>query len=395
MEQRILNVDAGYEAMDQYWKESGTKHLLLVCGASLQHTPLDACFAALPKRLGIAVTRFSGFQPNPEYASVVEGVRVFQNRGCDAIAAAGGGSAIDVAKCIRLWCRADMRKNLLEQTDAFDAIPFLAVPTTAGSGSEATRFAAIYHQGKKMSIAQEGCRPSAVCFVPEALNTLPAYHRKAAMLDALCHGIESCWSLRATQESRAYARQAIQKIMESYEGYIQNQADGVTQTDCNAAMLQAAHLAGKAIDIAQTTAGHAMSYQLTRRYGVAHGHAVALCVAWLWPHLLEHTQRCTDSRSRTHLDCGLQDIAQAMGCPSARQAAERFRCILESLQLGVPSVGEAAIDDLVASVAPERLNNYPILLSSAELAKLYRDILHLRQTNATKGGSGNAADCQL
>ena len=77
------------------------------------------------------------------------------------------------------------------------------------------------------------------------------------MLDALCHGIESFWSVHATKKSRENSRRAICGILENLELYLQNHPKG------NAGMLEAAYLAGKAIDLTQTTAGHAMCYKLT------------------------------------------------------------------------------------------------------------------------------------
>ena len=77
------------------------------------------------------------------------GVEVFLSEGCDAIVAVGGGSIIDVAKCIKLYCRMSPDKNYLLQEYTDSGVPIIAVPTTAGTGSESTRFAVIYFEGKK------------------------------------------------------------------------------------------------------------------------------------------------------------------------------------------------------------------------------------------------------
>ena len=114
-----------------------------------------------------------------------------------------------------------------------------------------------------------------------ALKTLPIYQKKSTMMDALCHSIESYWSVNSTEESNKYSKQAIQTILENKDAYLANKDLG------NANMLKAAYLAGKAINITQTTAGHAMSYKLTSLYGIAHGHAVAICISKLWEYMLE------------------------------------------------------------------------------------------------------------
>lgn len=104
------------------------------------------------------------------------------------------------------------------------------------------------------------------------------------MLDALCHSMESFWSVNSTEESKQYSREAIQLMMKYKNAYLANEAIG------NTAMLKAANIAGKAINITQTTAGHAMCYKLTSLYGIAHGHAAALCNAALWPYMAQHME---------------------------------------------------------------------------------------------------------
>lgn len=311
------------------------QRIFLVCGRSFCRSPEGAAFAALGER----VVSFRGFAPNPRYEEVMAGVERFCESECGLIAAGGGGSAMDTAKCIRQF--------------AGSCVPLLAIPTTAGSGSEATHFAVIYRQGVKQSV--DCGLPDTVLLDPALLDTLPSYQRKATLLDALCHGVESCWSVRATAESLAYACQAVRQIMDSYAGYLNNCPEG------NEGMLQAAHLAGKAINLSQTTAGHAMCYPITKRYGLAHGHAAALCAAKLWPYVLERRETAM--------------LAEAMGCDRPQDGAARFQAILDSLALEVPACTEEELAWLTASVNPERLKNFPAALTGQEIQALYRKIL--------------------
>ncbi len=96
-------------------------------------------------------------------------------------------------------------------------IPLLAVPTTAGTGSEATRFAVIYYGGNKQSVTSESLIPDAVVLDPDTLITLPLHQKKATMMDALCHSIESFWSINSTDESKEFSRTAIREILENAE----------------------------------------------------------------------------------------------------------------------------------------------------------------------------------
>ena len=144
-------------------------------------------------------------------------------------------------------------------------------------------------------------------------------------------------------------------------------------------MQRAAFLAGRAINITQTTAGHAMCYKLTSCYGLPHGQAAALCVAALWPYMLEHMQDTIDVRGATHLSKMFARLAEAMGCANARSAADAFQAFVHGLGMDFPQ-GKAVEEDiftLAASVNPVRLKNHPIRLTESAMAGLYRTILHL------------------
>ena len=173
--QTILNTASDLKDLDGYLDKARVKKLLLVCDDSIHFLRLDEYFEGLEKRRGIQVIRFSDFESNPAYESVVRGEQVLRESGCDMIAAVGGGSAIDVAKCIKLYKNMDSNKNYLTQQVVPCDMPLLAVPTTAGTGSEATRYAVIYYKGEKQSITHESCIPDAVLFEPQVLATLPDY----------------------------------------------------------------------------------------------------------------------------------------------------------------------------------------------------------------------------
>ncbi len=368
-EQKILAANADYAELDYYLVENAFKRILLVCGRSIRLFRINDYLDSLPERLGIQVIRFSDFQPNPLYKSVVEGVKTFRENKCDAIMAVGGGSAMDVAKCIKLFFNMSYCRNYLQQEIIPNEVPLIAVPTTAGTGSEATRYAVIYLNGEKQSVADNSCIPSAVVFDTSVLDTLPIYQRKATMMDAFCHAIESFWSVNSTDESKNYAKQAIKLIMANQQAYLNNNAVG------NANMLRAANLAGKAINITQTTAGHAMCYKLTGIFGIAHGHAAALCVSELWPFMMENTDKCIDPRGQDYLAGTFMEIADAMSCRTAVEAPERFHDILQTLELKSPEMTDPAIfEKLKVSVNPVRLKNNPVRLEPDAIDYIYKDI---------------------
>jgi len=366
MQQKIIQAEDNYAQLDEWIRVSVRKCLFLVCGGSIQKMKIHKYFEELSTRSGIKVVRFSAFSPNPTYDSVEEGVKAFVQSGADGIIAVGGGSAMDVAKCIKLYSNLNPDECYLDQAIMPNEIRFLAVPTTAGTGSEATKYAVIYYKGVKQSVTHESCIPDTVLMDAEALKPLPDYHRKAAMLDALCHAVESFWSINSTDESRGYAFEAIRLILANMDSYLANDNEG------NANMLKAAHIAGKAINITQTTAGHAMCYKLTSLYGIAHGHAAALCVRELWPWMLGHMDQCADGRGREYLEQTFCNLATAMGCGDPRTAAGKFSALIEKLELSVPVLKEGDFAMLRVSVNPVRLKNSPVTLDEEAIDYLYR-----------------------
>lgn len=364
MEQRIIT---DYAGLDDWLLSSGAAKLMLVCDKFLEQHDIVRHFLTLGPRIGVSL--FTDFTPNPQYESVVDGVRRFHAEGCSAIVAVGGGSAMDVAKCIKLYSGMDPERNYLEQTIVPNDIPFLAVPTTAGTGSEATRFAVIYYQGVKQSVADLSCIPAAVFLDSGLLKTLPEYQKKSTMMDAFCHAMESLWSVNSTEESQTYSFDAIRTILAHMDGYLANTEEGRRN------MLLAANTAGKAINITQTTAGHAMCYKLTSLYGCAHGHAAFLCNRVLLPWTIRHTDACIDPRGKQYLTDALQKIALAMGCDCPEAAADKLNALFEKLALPVPQAAPEDYAILCGSVNPVRLKNYPIRLSEEDINTLYHSIL--------------------
>ena len=366
MEQRIISSEQNYRELDR-WLEGKSK-VLLVCDTSLPFLEIKKYFDDRTERF----VKFDDFQPNPLYESVVRGVETYHKEGCDSIIAVGGGSAMDVAKCIKLysnlpgdgsegaWLKAEVIPN---------NIPFLAMPTTAGTGSEATRYAVVYYDGAKQSVTSESFIPGTILMDPNALKTLPMYQKKATMCDALCHAIESFWSVNSTDKSKVYSREAIQGVLENMDSYMNNTEEG------RAGMLIAAHKAGQAINITQTTAGHAMCYKVTSLFGSAHGHAAILCDRVLFPWMVDNTDKCIDPRGEEYLKKTLDEIGIAMGCADAKTGAEKLIEIFESLEFEIPTATTEQYEELKTSVNPVRLKNHPIELTVETIDMLYHEIL--------------------
>lgn len=372
MEQRIITPGENYKGLDDWILQTGCRVIMMVCDSSILYQKELSAHLKEVNKLGVKIIDFRDFQPNPLYESVQNGVKLFRKENCDAIIAVGGGSAMDIAKCIKLYTNLPgdgENGSWLTAAQAPVDIPFLALPTTAGTGSEATRYAVIYYDNKKQSITSESVIPDTVLMDPDTLVTLPPYQKKSTMCDALCHAIESFWSVNSTEESKEYSRAAIKGVLENMDGYLSNTEKG------RAGMLRAANMAGKAINITQTTAGHAMCYKITSLFGAAHGHAAILCDRVLFPWMIENTDKCIDPRGEAYLRNTLNEIGLAMGCEDAQSGAERLISIFGNLEFEVPAAIAEQFEELKTSVNPVRLRNHPVRLDAETIDALYHNIL--------------------
>ncbi len=372
MEQKIITPGENYKGLDDWIRDVGAKKILMVCDGSIWYQKAFNAHLEEIEKTGVEMIGFRDFQPNPLYENVQAGVKLFREEKCDAIIAVGGGSAMDVAKCIKLYSNlpGDGENGSWLNTEYIDnSIPFLAMPTTAGTGSEATRYAVIYYDGKKQSVTSESFIPEAVLMDPNTLVTLPLYQKKATMCDALCHAIESYWSVNSTDESKNYSRAAIRGVMEHMDGYLNNTEEG------RSGMLRAANTAGKAINITQTTAGHAMCYKITSLFRSAHGHAAILCDRVLFPWMVKNTDKCIDPRGEVYIKSILDEIGDVMGCADGASGAARLAEIFDKLELEVPTATAEQYEELKTSVNPVRLKNHPIALDEDTIDFLYHEIL--------------------
>lgn len=335
------------------------KKFLLVRDGAYDFLGVKDFFAQYPH------VEFSGFTPNPLYEQVCDGVTLFNAEGCEQIVAIGGGSTIDVAKCIKLFSKMDPTVNYLRQEALDSGIPLIAVPTTAGTGSESTRHAVIYFEGNKQSISHVSIVPNYAILEPSLLKTLPIYQKKCTMLDALCQAIESWWSVNSTEESKEYSQRAICAITENWEAYIFQNADRAASK-----IMEAANYAGRAINITATTAAHAMSYKVTSMYHLPHGHAVAVCMPEVWSYLLKHTSDCIDPRGCAYFEQTLDQISE-------RIRLDQFMAMLNQLDMKYPETADKMTDVevLANSVNPVRLKNNPVALSTEILREMYERIV--------------------
>lgn len=348
----------------------GSTKIFLVCDSSFPFLSIKENI----ENMEVPHVVFNDFTPNPLYVDVSKGVDLFQITKCDTILAVGGGSSLDVAKCIKLYCQMSKDDIYLNQEYKDTGVKLIAIPTTAGTGSESTRYAVIYYEGKKQSVTHESIIPNVAILESKVLKTLPLYQKKCTMLDALCQGIESWWSVNSTDESKHLSKKAVETIMKWWHEYIFENTDESARQ-----IMQAANLAGQAICITQTTAPHAFSYKITSLYKLPHGHAVAVGMAEIWEYMLSHPEKCIDPRGKDYLNSIFCDIAHTMGVDDPYAARDIFTCVLEEMDISnpmsEPSRRSSDIEILCSSVNPIRLKNNPIELDAETIHRIYVSIV--------------------
>ena len=286
----------------------------------------------IQKKLPQAVV-FSKFTSNPKYEEMLEGLKLFKESGCDSIVSIGGGSCIDVAKVIKLSLGADLNSEAptFKQDYKYTDIKHICAPTTSGTGSESTRHAVLYLDGVKQSICNSAILPEYVILCPKLIITVPEYQKKCTMMDALCQCIESLWSRKATKESRRYAIKGLKLFRDNYKGYLELDISAIKNIQI------AANYSGKAINISETTAAHAMSYKITSLFHIPHGHAVAMCMNAIF--------NCCKVKTK-YKEC--LDV-QALFCDVFSYYELEKHIVLN----------KENINELVCSVNPIRLHNFP------------------------------------
>ncbi len=292
------------------------------------------------------IVPFCDFSVNPEVSDVKKGVFLFKEQKCDFIVTVGGGSAMDTAKAIKFFAESNVK--------------ILAVPTTAGTGAEVTRYAVLYNNGDKDSVRSYDIIPNYAVFDYKTLASLPRFQKIVTGLDAFSHAVEAYWSVHSTQQSREYSAQAL----DIFNGVFMKFIDGDESTYED--MMKCSELAGRAINIAQTTAPHALSYKIHKFKGFYHGHAVALCLLYIWKYMEENS-------SSDKLDTLLEETARV-----SHFTPESFKNLLISLGLHNDlTLTHDQFKEALEGVNIDRLSNHPMRFSLDDIEKIYCSFLDI------------------
>lgn len=337
-----------------------TASVFLVAGKN-SYQSSGAAKALTPVLARRRVIVFSDFTENPKSDDIERGAALFRQDPCDLILVVGGGSALDTAKLIR--------------AAASEYKPLVAVPTTAGTGSEATHFAVVYRDGKKSSIANGLMLPDVAIVDPALTESMSPRLTAVTGLDALAQAVESHWAIASTDESKRCAISAMERIVEHFVGAIT-----APTKQAREAMAYASNEAGQAINITKTTAPHALSYVFTSRFGVPHGHAVALTLGSLIEYNAGVTEAdAADPRGPEHVRKNISEMLRALRCESAAEARQKIESYMgrAGLATRLSDLGVSAEDiaSCVESVNTERLANNPRRLAPESIVGILKSLL--------------------
>jgi alcohol dehydrogenase class IV len=273
-QQRLVGAGA-LRRLDEVPEFFQARHMVLVHGR--QSFEASGAADVLQDMLAhLQIRRFTSFAPDLALDMLEHALACLAEGPCHAIIAIGGGTCLDLGKLLAA-CAPNPADGLerirggrpLERVGP----PVIAVPTTAGSGSEATHFATLRINGHKRLVVHPGLLPAAAIVDCQLTSSLPPRQTALSGLDALVQAVESYWSVYSTRQTKRWARRAIQLIVRHFVAAVHD-----PQPEDRAAMADAAHLAGRAINATGGGACTALAHALTARLGLPHGLAAALAM---------------------------------------------------------------------------------------------------------------------
>lgn len=271
-------------------KEMGGKHAFIISGPHLKKMGLVEKAAESLRAEGILVDDFTDIEGNPSVTTVEAATEAFQASGADFIVAFGGGSPMDVAKAVGVVAK--YGGSITEYEGAHKVpgkiIPLVALPTTAGTGSEVTAFSVITDHSRdyKLTVFSYELLPAYAILDADLITTAPASVAAACGIDAFIHAEEAYISTAASPFSDAMAEKAMELIGENIRRFVANRTD----VEAAEAMMVGSLFAGIAFSFARLGNVHAMSHPVSAFFDVPHGvaNAVLLPVVAEYNALADH-----------------------------------------------------------------------------------------------------------
>lgn len=372
-------VISGENALDKaksYFELSG-KNALLITDPSVNKTQHCEELRSLLKTLGICFHEFSDIIGEPTDKTVNAALRVYKENGCDSIISLGGGSAIDIMKAVGLLANCGGKISDYLGKTVTKALPFMtALPTTAGTGSETTRFTVITdtETNVKMLIGSEALIPDLAVIDPQFTLSCPKNVTAATGLDSLTHAIESFTSRKAQPLTDTMAISACRRIFKNLPIVYENGANAQAREQMSIAAFEA----GAAINNASVTLVHGMSRPIGAYFHVPHGISNAMLLEKCIGFALEGAYPKFAEIAR--------EIGAAERCESDETAAKKLLAAIRNLcsvceiptlsEYGIPKekymgLVETMADDALKSGSPA---NTVRSVSKEDIVRLYKEV---------------------
>jgi len=361
--------------LDRVFQKENAKSVLIVTDSGILKNGLLAPVEDAVKKHGIPYTVYSETQPNPTVANAEDAFRLYREHHCDTIIAIGGGSSMDCAKAV--GARAAYPRRSLSQLGGILKVhrclpTLIAIPTTAGTGSETTVAAIITdpETHSKYALMSFPLIPKYAVLDPELTRSLPPHLTASTGMDALTHAVEAYIGQSTTRETRRLAEEAVKLV---FDNIFRAYTDGNDLT-ARENMLHAAFKAGAAFSKSYVGYIHAAAHSLGGRYSTPHGLANAV----IMPYVLD-AYGASVSKKLHHLGI----IAGAASeQDSADQGAAKFIAAIRKLNasMAIPEtltgIREEDIPDLARHAEKEANPLYPVprLMTRKELEQFYYQI---------------------
>lgn len=360
-------------------KSLGVGHALIVTAAPLRASgAVDEVTAAL-RQAGVATTVFDGVNAEPTTDDVEAALAAYQDAQADGVIAVGGGSCLDAAKGVAVRARHPGPMSLYEGQNKIPPgkAPLIGIPTTAGTGSEVTRFTILTDRQRnvKMLIGSPVVIPDVAIDDPRLTLSAPPTVTASAGVDALTHAIEAYVSRRAQSLSDVLALSAIRLISSNLRQAWANGQDIAARW----AAMDGALVAGMAFTNASVALVHGMARPLGAYFGVPHGLANAL----LLPHVIEYSVPAAPERYATiarEMGQSVDGLSPAEGAQRAVEAVQRLCRDVQVPTLTALGVSRERLNEVVAAMARDALAsgspaNNPRVPSAEEIVALYERAL--------------------
>jgi alcohol dehydrogenase class IV len=373
----IIGAGASRELVPQLAR-LGARRVLMVTDAFMVSSGVAERFAGELGRAGIAVEVFAGVQPDPTDGNVRQGLGAYRSGGCEAIVALGGGSPIDAAKAIAIMAT---NAEPLAQYQGYHKVPragapLVAIPTTAGTGSEVTKVAVITDaaRGVKMMMLDRHLLPSVALVDFELSLSMPRELTAHVGVDTLTHGLEAYVSRKATALTDPLALTCIRLVAENLEAAWLEPANAVAREG----MMLAATLGGMAFSNSSVALVHGMSRPIGALFHVPHGLSNAVLLPAVTRFSVAGAPGRYAAAARTMRLCAA-DAPQDGACAALLLGLEELNTRLRVPRLrdcrGVErATFEASLDrmaaDALASGSPQ---NNPVVPDAAQIVRLYEE----------------------